>query len=67
VIDVIKNGSYGNLFNPENIFTSKDGSGAGNLWAEGYVQGDHVGDDIIDMLDREADNSDSLEVIILCY
>ncbi|KXN69104.1 tubulin gamma chain [Conidiobolus coronatus NRRL 28638] len=67
VIDVIKNGSYGNLFNPENIFTSKDGSGAGNLWAEGYARGDHVGDDIIDMLDREADNSDSLEGFMMLH
>ena len=29
---------YANLYNPENIFTSKHGGGAGNNWASGYSQ-----------------------------
>ena len=29
---------FANLFNPENIFMSKHGGGAGNIWASGYQQ-----------------------------
>lgn len=29
---------YANLYNPENVFTSKHGGGAGNNWASGYSQ-----------------------------
>lgn len=50
------------MYNPENIFLSKDGGGAGNNWAYGYAQGEKVYEDIIEMIDREADGSDSLEV-----
>lgn len=28
--------SYKKLYNPENIYVSKDGGGAGNNWASGY-------------------------------
>lgn len=36
VINGIQNSSYSGLFNPENIFVSKEGGGAGNNWACGY-------------------------------
>ena len=29
---------YANLYNPENIFTSEHGGGAGNNWGSGYSQ-----------------------------
>ncbi|KAJ2336804.1 gamma-tubulin [Coemansia sp. RSA 2681] len=61
VISNIMESRCGNLYNPENIFVSKDGSGAGNNWASGYSQGEKICEDILEMLDREADNSDSLE------
>ncbi|KAI9504330.1 gamma-tubulin [Coemansia spiralis] len=61
VVNNILESSYGNLYNPENIYLSKDGSGAGNNWASGYSQGEKIYEDILEMLDREADNSDSLE------
>jgi hypothetical protein len=32
------NSPYANLYNPENIYVSKDGGGAGNNWAQGYYQ-----------------------------
>lgn len=51
------------MYNPENIFTSQDGGGAGNTWPNGYTQAEKMSEDIMDMVDREADNSDSLEVI----
>ncbi len=36
VINSIKNSAYANLYNPENIYVSKDGGGAGNNWASGF-------------------------------
>lgn len=55
------------LYNPENIYLSKDGGGAGNNWASGYHQGEKLQEEIFDILDREADGSDSLEVnLIVC-
>jgi len=62
VINGIKTSSYRNLYNPENYFVSEEGGGAGNNWASGYGQGMKVHDSIMDMIDREADGSDSLEV-----
>lgn len=41
----------------------KEGTGAGNNWAAGYAMGEKVQDDVLDMIDREADGSDSLEVL----
>jgi hypothetical protein len=38
VINTIMNSPYANLYNPENIYVSKDGGGAGNNWAQGYYQ-----------------------------
>jgi hypothetical protein len=50
------------LYNPENIFMSQDGGGAGNNWAQGYAAGEKLYEDIMEMVDREAEGSDSLEV-----
>ncbi|KAJ7186702.1 gamma tubulin [Mycena filopes] len=50
------------LYNPENIYISKDGGGAGNNWARGHAAGEAIYEDIMEMLDREAEGSDSLEV-----
>jgi len=44
------------------MFTSKDGGGAGNNWGYGYSSGQEVHERIFDIIDREADGSDSLEV-----
>lgn len=44
-----------------------DGSGAGNNWALGFAHAEKHYDEIFDMLDREADNSDSLEGFVLCH
>lgn len=41
---------------------SKDGGGAGNNWAQGYSAGERVYEELMEMIDREADGSDSLEV-----
>ena len=62
VINNILSSPYANLYNPENIYLSKDGGGAGNIWAYGFSQAEKVCEDIFEMIDREADGSDSLEV-----
>lgn len=40
----------------------QEGGGAGNNWASGYRQAEEQHDYLMDMIDREADGSDSLEV-----
>jgi len=67
VINSIQNSDIKNLFNPENIFISKDGGGAGNNWASGYTQGEGVQEQLLDMIDREAEYCDSLEGFTLCH
>ncbi len=58
---------YKDLFNPENCFVAADGGGAGNNWASGFRQGEQHHETVLDMIDREADNSDSLEGFVLCH
>lgn len=67
VINNIRNSSYANLYNPENIFVHKEGGGAGNNWAHGYDLAETVAEEVLEMVDREADGSDSLEGFMLCH
>ncbi|KAL7485960.1 hypothetical protein ACHAW6_011578 [Cyclotella cf. meneghiniana] len=60
-------GPYRSLFNEENIFIAQDGGGAGNNWASGFRQGEQHHEQVLDMIDRESDNSDSLEGFVLCH
>lgn len=62
VITGIMQSPYGSLYNPENIYLSNDGGGAGNNWAYGYSSGVNVKEDILELIDREAEAADSLEV-----
>ena len=64
---VARTGAYRRLFNPENLFVAQDGGGAGNNWASGYRQGAEHYETILDMIDRESDNSDSLEGFVLTH
>jgi len=64
VINNILTSPFANLYNPENIFVSKDGGGAGNNWAQGYAAGERIYEEVMEMIDREAEGSDSLEVRI---
>ena len=63
MITNIRNSEHRNLYNPENIYISEHGGGAGNNWASGFEQGQKISEKIFDMIDREADGSDSLQVI----
>ncbi|GAB0097291.1 Tubulin gamma chain [Sergentomyia squamirostris] len=67
VINTIMTSPYAKLYNPENVYLSKDGGGAGNNWASGYGQGEKLQEEVFDIIDREADNSDSLEGFVLCH
>lgn len=67
VINTIKNTSFGKLYNPENIFLHKDGGGAGNIWATGYTCGEGIEETLFDIIEREAEGSDSLEGFLLCH
>lgn len=67
VINGILNGDYQNLYNRENVFLSEHGGGAGNNWANGFQQGKEVEEKILEMIDREADDSESLEGFVLCH
>ena len=67
MIHSILNSPYAKLYNPENIYMSEHGGGAGNNWASGHSQAEKLQEEIFDIIDREADNSDSLEVCLSVY
>jgi tubulin gamma len=67
VINSIQSGPYKNIYNPENFFIGENGMGAGNNWGAGYAAGDRIQEEIFDMIDREADGSDSLEGFMLLH
>lgn len=45
----------------------KNGVGAGNNWGDGYQTGELVHEEIMEMIDREADGSDSLEGFMMLH
>lgn len=55
------------LYNPENVYLSKHGGGAGNNWASGFSQGERLQEEVFDILDREAEGGDSLQGFVLCH
>jgi tubulin gamma len=65
VINRIKNSEFKHFYNPENFFFDKDG--AGNNWAKGYDFADQKEEEIFDMVEREAEGSDSLEGFVLAH
>ncbi|KAH7326203.1 hypothetical protein B0I35DRAFT_346930 [Stachybotrys elegans] len=67
VINGIQSGPYKNIYNPENFYVGKDGVGAANNWGDGYQSGEAVCEDIMEMIDREADGSDSLEGFMMLH
>jgi tubulin gamma len=67
VINGILSSEYRNLYNPENIFMSSSGGGAGNNWGSGYSQAESVSETVMEIMDRESNNSDSLEGFQLCH
>lgn len=67
VINSIRSGEYKDLYNYENFYIHKEGGGAGNNWAMGYELADQISDEVMEIVDREADGSDSLEGFVVCH
>ncbi|KAF3049267.1 gamma-tubulin [Didymella keratinophila] len=67
VLNSIQSSAYKNIYNPENFYIHKSGTGAGNNWGMGYSMGETVHEEILDMIDREADGSDSLEGFMMLH
>ncbi|KAF1359797.1 tubulin-domain-containing protein [Lizonia empirigonia] len=67
VLNSIQSSAYKNIYNPENFYIHKSGTGAGNNWGMGYSMGEQVHEEILDMIDREADGSDSLEGFMMLH
>ncbi|KAI9748675.1 MAG: gamma-tubulin [Lichina confinis] len=67
VINSIQTGAYRHIYNPENFYVGKDGIGAGNNWGAGYATGESVHEEVMEMIDREADGSDSLEGFMMLH
>ncbi|KAJ6977038.1 hypothetical protein NC653_029043 [Populus alba x Populus x berolinensis] len=60
-IDSIRTGPYGQIFWPDNFVFGQ--SGAGNNWAKGhYTEGADLIDSVLDVVRKEAENCDSLQV-----
>ena len=55
VINNIQNSDFSKFFNQENIYMPKEECGAGNVWAKVYSHVIKVDEEIMDMLEREAD------------
>lgn len=58
---------FTHLFNPRNLYTSANGSGAGNNWSQGYDYSSSHIDELFDIIDREVDNCDRLEAFQLTH
>jgi hypothetical protein len=50
VIKSIRASDQRDLFNPESVFLSDHGGGAGNNWASGYDQGEKNSEDIAELI-----------------
>jgi len=60
VMEVVKNGTYGKLFRPDNFVYASNG--AGNNWAKGhYTEGAELVDNVLDVLRKEAEQVDCLQ------
>nr|CDS33744.1 dnaj subfamily c [Hymenolepis microstoma] len=67
VINTILTSPYARLYNRENVYMSKNGGGAGNNWGAGYTQAEKLQEELFDIIDREAEGSDSLEGFIMTH
>ncbi|KAI1871927.1 hypothetical protein JX265_005913 [Neoarthrinium moseri] len=60
VIDAVRSGQYGNFFRPDNMVFGQ--AGAGNNWAKGhYTEGAELVDQVLDVVRREAENTDCIQ------
>jgi tubulin beta len=60
-MDSVRACTYGQLFRPDNFVFGQ--SGAGNNWAKGhYTEGAELVDNVLDVVRKEAEGCDSLQV-----
>jgi tubulin beta len=60
VLDNVKGGKYGALFKPDNFVSGT--TGTGNNWAKGhYTDGTEIADQVLDIIRKEAENTDCLQ------
>ena len=67
VINKILISEHRQLYNAANVFQSPSGGGAGNNWAIGYNQPKQIIEDIMEVVEREVENADSLEGFAVCH
>ncbi|KAJ0098303.1 hypothetical protein Patl1_20126 [Pistacia atlantica] len=62
-MDSVRSGPYGQIFRPDNFVFGQ--SGAGNNWAKGhYTEGAELIDSVLDVVRKEAENCDCLQVMV---
>ena len=64
VVSGILQSTTGGIYSPDNIYLYNEGGGAGNNWAAGYSSALQIDDTLIDMIDRETERCDNLEVTL---
>lgn len=61
-MDSVRSGPFGQIFRPDNFVFGQ--SGAGNNWAKGhYTEGAELVDSVLDVVRKEAEGCDCLQVI----
>ncbi|KAI5152527.1 tubulin gamma [Enteropsectra breve] len=55
------------IFSPDNVFTSNEGGGAGNNWANGYFLAKMNSERLGDMIQREVESCDNVEAMYLMH
>ena len=64
-MDSVRSGPFGQIFRPDNFVFGQ--SGAGNNWAKGhYTEGAELVDSVIDVVRRESEACDCLQVRARC-
>ena len=64
--ECLRSGPYGQIFRPDNFVFGQ--SGAGNNWAKGhYTEGAELIDSVLDVVRKEAENSDCLQGNFLLF
>ena len=63
-MDSVRSGPFGQIFRPDNFVFGQ--SGAGNNWAKGhYTEGAELVDSVLDVVRKEAESCDCLQVRLI--
>lgn len=65
-LDAVRSGPLGRMFKPDHFISGS--SGAGNNWAKGhYTDGAELVDEVIDIIRKDAEDSDCIQGFQLCH